>query len=132
MRIFKDMELVEQLGSGIPRVLRTYGRECFRFSDNYIRMSFPTEQVTDNVTDNVTEQVTDNVTDKVTDKVTDNQQKILEQIEQDSYITTRKMAEAVGISQRKIKGNIQILKEKGLLERIGPAKGGYWKIKKEI
>src|SRR5690554_3652731 len=124
MRIFKDMELVEQLGSGIPRVLQTYGRECFRFSDNYIRMSFPAEQVT--------EQVTDKVTDNVTDKVTDNQQKILEQIEQDSYMTTRKMAEAVGISQRKIKGNIQILKEKGLLERIGPAKGGYWKIKKEI
>src|SRR5690554_772143 len=128
MRIFKDMELVEQLGSGIPRVLQTYGRECFRFSDNYIRMSFPTEQVTEQVTDNFT----DNVSDNVTDKVTDNQQKILEQIEQDSYITTRKMAEAVGISQRKIKGNIQILKEKGLLERIGPAKGGYWKIKKEI
>ena len=34
MRIFKDMELVEQLGSGIPRVLQTYGRECFKFSDN--------------------------------------------------------------------------------------------------
>ena len=39
MRIFKDMELVEQLGSGIPRVLQTYGRECFKFSDNYVRQS---------------------------------------------------------------------------------------------
>ena len=39
MRIFKDMELVEQLGSGIPRVLQTYGRESFKFSDNFVRQS---------------------------------------------------------------------------------------------
>jgi ATP-dependent DNA helicase RecG len=41
------------------------------------------------------------------------------------------LAELVGISQRKVKENIMTLKEKGLLERIGPAKGGYWKIIKE-
>lgn len=51
MRIFKDMELVEQLGSGIPRILQFYGRECFKFSDNYTRMSFPVENVTENVTE---------------------------------------------------------------------------------
>jgi hypothetical protein len=36
--------LVEQLGFGIPRILQTYGRECFKFSDNYFRMSFPIEK----------------------------------------------------------------------------------------
>ena len=40
MRILRDMELVEQLGSGIPRILQSYGKECFQFSDNYIRISF--------------------------------------------------------------------------------------------
>lgn len=29
------MELVERLGSGIPRVLQVCGRECFEFSYNY-------------------------------------------------------------------------------------------------
>lgn len=41
MRIFKDLELVEQLGSGVPRILQSYGRNNFRFLDNFIRMTFP-------------------------------------------------------------------------------------------
>lgn len=46
MRIFKDLELVEHLGSGVPRILQSYGRENFHFLDNFIRMSFPiVEQV---------------------------------------------------------------------------------------
>ena len=47
MRIFKDLELVEQLGSGVPRILQSYGRECFRFLDNFIRMTFPAVEQTD-------------------------------------------------------------------------------------
>jgi ATP-dependent DNA helicase RecG len=34
----------------------------------------------------------------------------------------------VGISARKVKENISKLKEKGLVERIGNEKNGYWKI----
>lgn len=29
MRIFKDLRMVEQLGSGVPRILKSYGKECF-------------------------------------------------------------------------------------------------------
>ena len=28
MRIYKDVELVEQLGSGVPRIIETYDRSC--------------------------------------------------------------------------------------------------------
>jgi predicted HTH transcriptional regulator len=41
MRIYKDLELVEQLGSGIPRILEHYEKECFHFSENFLRMVFP-------------------------------------------------------------------------------------------
>jgi predicted HTH transcriptional regulator len=41
MRIYKDIGLVEQLGSGVPRILKSYGKECFKFSDNFLRMTFP-------------------------------------------------------------------------------------------
>ena len=30
------MELVESLGSGIPRILRAYGEDCFKFTDRYM------------------------------------------------------------------------------------------------
>lgn len=36
MRVFKDVRLVEQLGSGVQRILKMYDREIFRFSMNYI------------------------------------------------------------------------------------------------
>lgn len=41
MRIFSDVELVESLGLGIPRIVEIYGRECFSFSENFIQMTFP-------------------------------------------------------------------------------------------
>ncbi len=44
MRIFRDLGLCEQLGSGIPRILQFYGKECFSFTDNFLRMAFPSSQ----------------------------------------------------------------------------------------
>ena len=41
MRIYRDVELVESLGSGIPRILHAYGEECFMFTENFIRITFP-------------------------------------------------------------------------------------------
>ena len=35
------MELVESLGSGIPRILRAYCEDCFKFTDNFIRIILP-------------------------------------------------------------------------------------------
>ena len=56
MRVFRDLELVEQLGSGVPRILQSYGRECFRFMDNFTRMTFPSsEAITPQVTPQVIE-----------------------------------------------------------------------------
>lgn len=51
MRIFKDLELVEHLGSGIPRILKAYSKDCFQFSENFLRVTLPSsEQVTPQVT----------------------------------------------------------------------------------
>lgn len=41
MRVYRDVELVESLGSGIPRILRAYGEDSFKFTDNFIRITFP-------------------------------------------------------------------------------------------
>ncbi|GAA4847840.1 helix-turn-helix domain-containing protein [Algivirga pacifica] len=53
---------------------------------------------------------------------------ILELVYENKDITIPEMAEQVGISERAIQKNIQKLKEEQLLERVGPDKGGYWKI----
>ena len=56
MRVFRDLELVESLGSGIPRILRSYGKECFFFTENFVRMVIP---ITDQATDQAKNQVID-------------------------------------------------------------------------
>ena len=64
MRIFKDLELVEQLGSGIPRITQFFPASCFRFTENFIRSTFPAIEPVhseDEVTDPVTPQVTPQV-----------------------------------------------------------------------
>ena len=45
MRVYRDLELVEQLGSGVPRILESYQKECFRFMENFTRMTFPASEV---------------------------------------------------------------------------------------
>ena len=44
MRIFRDVELVEHLGSGIPRILQSYSKESFKFMENTLRVIFPIDE----------------------------------------------------------------------------------------
>ena len=62
------------------------------------------------------------------EKVTENQKKILNNISRNRFVTVKKLSKIVGISERKIKENISKLKQKKLLKRIGPAKGGHWEV----
>lgn len=68
MRIYKDLELVEHLGSGVPRILETYSKECFVFTENFIRMVFPNAWNL-NEEDKSNKQVTQQVTQQVTNEV---------------------------------------------------------------
>ena len=60
--------------------------------------------------------------------LTQNQKQILELIAQNNFITAIELAEKVHISKRKMEENMAKLKQKGLLKRVGPAKGGHWEI----
>jgi ATP-dependent DNA helicase RecG len=46
-------------------------------------------------------------------------------------ITIPELAHQLTISETAVQNNIAKLKAKGLLERIGPDKGGYWKVKQQ-
>src|SRR5699024_9542444 len=41
MRVFKDVGLVEQLGSGMSRILKYYDKDIFTISDHFIKVVFP-------------------------------------------------------------------------------------------
>ena len=40
IRVFKDVELIENIGSGVLRILDAYDKSCFKFMDHFLRVSF--------------------------------------------------------------------------------------------
>ena len=72
--------------------------------------------------------VTDRVTVKVTDPVTDNERDLLLLLAEDPGYTMPQLSEKMGISRKTVAQRLKQLKEKGIIERIGSDRKGYWKI----
>ena len=108
---------IEKMGTGINKMknlISKAGLPPIKFEfDNFFTVTFTR---------------TKKVTERVTKKVTENQRKILNNIKENSNITTQELSKKVGISDRKIKDNIKKLKENNLLKRIGSPRGGYWEV----
>ena len=107
-----------------------YNEKIF-VTDSVTNVTDSVANVTDsvaNVTDSVTD-VTDSVAD-VTDEDADRAEKILDLIIENNKITASEIAKYMEVTKRTILRDIEKLKDKNLLERIGSEKGGYWKITK--
>ncbi len=59
-------------------------------------------------------------------KVTVNQQKILNLIKENPFITQEELSEIVGIARKSIISNMKKLQENGLIKRVCADKNGYW------
>ena len=124
--LFARIHFGEKLGTGFERIREICNKEKasfpkIEFDENYFYVSFKQSR-------EYLKLASRKVTERVTERVTENQLRILEEIRKNKYVTTKYMSSVIGISERKIKENIRKLKEKGLLKRVGPAKGGYWKV----
>ena len=97
-----------QFADQINCILQEYSENAFLITDNFLRIIFPFEIDTDD-------------TEKSSEK-------IIKLIENDPNITTKKIAEIIEISSRGVEKQIANLKKEGKLKRIGPDKGGYWKV----
>ena len=68
------------------------------------------------------------VTKKVTIKVTINQQKIIDAIKSNPYVTQEELADILGITKKSITANMKKLQNGGLIKRIGANKNGHWQV----
>lgn len=136
MRVFRDMELVENFGSGMRRILQKYNRDIFKISENFISTELKyDEQVSSKIKSAIVTNETDEslkvtckVTGKVTGKVNPTQSKILNLIEEDPSITVKDIMAKLSLSESGVRKNINILKSFGLIRRIGSDKAGHWEI----
>jgi len=84
--------------------------------------------LSENIPEKGTEKFGEKDTVKDTVKITTVQQVILQEVTNNKYITIPELSEKAEINIRNTKSNIAKLKAQGLLERVGPDKGGYWKV----
>ena len=133
MRVFRDVEMVEALGSGMNRIMRTYGRDNFEFGDNYIRMIVPynwipeDEIVDENGQKNVLEnniQLTERQKSIISRLFKTGEINVLENVMENSI----SLANYFGVSERTIRRDLQFLQKHGYIRHIGPDKGGKWQV----
>lgn len=126
MRVFKDLELVEYLGSGMPRILKAYPRTAYTFSSHFIRTTFPMSEEALALEKEVSgKRATGKGSEKGSEK---SSEKILEILQNAPEATISEIAEMLKISTRAVEKNISALQRRKALKRIGGRKDGRWDV----
>lgn len=118
--LFERIRMVEQVGSGIGRM-----RDLMIEAD-LTEPEFNTEGM---FTVTVRRPFDFNKwVDKWVDNLTGNRVNIVKAIHENSKVSKRELEDKVGLSATAIDKNLDALKDLGLIERVGSAKGGHWQI----
>jgi len=117
MRVFRDMELVEQIGSGMGRILKVYDRSIFELTPSFTVVTFQFEQSFFAAND------------KIIGKINDKIRTTLDVIKDHPTATIAKLAELTGKSQSTISRELKEYQSAGLLRREGARKKGQWIVK---
>ena len=122
MKVFNDLDLVEQMGTGIIRILQSYNKESFEFFPNFIRVTFPFNENKFKLTKNKIQN----------SNITETQNNIIKLMLDSPTITQETLARLLDVNIRTIQRNIKILMDMGLVERTGATKKGKWIVRKIV
>ena len=122
MRVFKDVSRVEQLGSGMSRILKAYDRTIFHFSSHYLIVTFPFDKKFTVSNDTISDTVNDTVKKEST------VDRILMALNTNPSITIIDLAMSLGMSRSTVSRVIKKLKDTGIIKRSGSDKSGKWQI----
>lgn len=76
----------------------------------------------------VTDRLSDQLSEKLSDKLSDKEKLTLELLVEDPGYTSPQIADKLGVSRVSVTKYLKALKEKGLIERVGSDRKGYWKV----
>lgn len=93
-----------------------------------IQFCAPEELVVHSATPRVTEKTNDRVIKKVIENLDKKSLKILKLLVEDPGYTYLKLAKETSLSQKTIYMRLKRMQEEGLIERVGSARNGYWKV----
>lgn len=153
MRVFRDVDMGEALGSGMRLVMKHYPKSCFVFMPNFLKIVIPFH-TTDEAKGGMkigTEggMKTDDKSLRNNEKQIDSsgmksgmkkglrkeegspslvRLRILEIIEKEPNISITELALRLSKARSSIQKHMAFLKDKHIITRIGSDKGGHWKV----
>lgn len=122
MRVFKDLDIVEHLGTGIRKILKKYDKSIYHFYPHFIRVSIDYSQ---NEFEYENKKIKISYSSLYLTKV---QEGIIGLIEDKPYITQDEMAKLLGVTSRTIRNHIKYLVDNDYIKRIGADKNGKWEV----
>jgi len=121
-KLFRCAKLADNAGYGFDKMLKweksTHTKVGFENSVDVALVTFKINSVT-----------IENNTENNTENLSKNQKIILDEIKKNPRITSEDLSIIIGITADNVRVNLSKLKSKNLIERIGPDKGGYWRVK---
>ncbi len=116
--IFRDAGLIERYGSGVKRAIeqiKEYGlaEPLIEESSGGFRFTILSKEFGEKAREKTVEKTVE---------------KIVDMIREAPAITTKELIMKTGLSRRGVEWNLSVLKEKGIIKRIGPDKGGHWEV----
>ncbi len=123
--LMQRMELVEKAGAGILRIINAMaryglGKPEIEANDDWFSITFSRPDLQKKSFED-----RGRGSEKGSVK---SSEKILARITEKPGISAGELAKILGISSRAVEKQISRLKEKGTLKRVGPDRGGHWKI----
>ncbi|MCL2291615.1 MAG: putative DNA binding domain-containing protein [Candidatus Bathyarchaeota archaeon] len=117
MKIFHDLDLVEEIGSGMGRILAVYSPDNFELDGYFLRVTFKFENITSY----------DVITDVIND-VINREDLVFKVIKANLKITKLQIAKETGLPLGSLDRIIKTLKVKGKLKGKTSNKNGTWEI----
>ena len=144
MRIFHDVDMVEQLGSGMNRILQYYDKGIFEIYEDTIKVVFRFAMSVDEAIPNgseitreqfanssqITRESFNNSENVPMKKISKEAVKaaIVSYLRNNSKATYQEIGDEVDIKKTTVFKYLSELVEAGIIERIGNNRSGYWKV----
>jgi len=125
MRVFRDMDLVEQIGSGMSRILAAYDRSIFKFTPNFMVVTFPVEMADETQVDG-NDTKDEPINEPINEPIKTMEEELLALIRENPRMSKETLACQIGRSRASITRIIKDLVSYGKIKRVGSNKNGHW------
>ena len=122
MRVFKDLELVEHLGTGIRKILKKYNKSIYQFYPHFIIVSIKYNE--NDFEYNIQNQKVKFDYSKF--NLSKMEESIIKLILDRPNITQAEMAAFLNLTPRMVRYHLSELVNNGYIKRIGAKKNGKW------